>query len=78
MQNGTPDEMRFAIKNLDARMRAETKSKQSNLIKADAIAHSEGGYKTQAHMLADMQDPRYHSDPSFRDKVMEKSFKSKF
>ena len=78
MQNGTPDEMSFAIKNLDARMRAETKSKQSNLIKADAIAHSEGGYKTQAHMLADMQDPRYHSDPSFRDKVMEKSFKSKF
>tara|TARA_R100000700_G_scaffold1676_1_gene3881 strand:- start:2270 stop:3121 length:852 start_codon:yes stop_codon:yes gene_type:complete len=78
MENGTPDEMRFAIKNLDARMRAETKSPQSNLVKADAIAHSEGGYKTQAHMLADMQDPRYHSDPSFRDKVMEKSFKSKF
>ena len=78
MQNGTPDEMRFAIKNLDARMRAETKSRQSNLIKADAIAQTEGGYESHAQMIEDMADPRYKKDPAYRAAVARKASRSKF
>ena len=73
VENGTLDEMRFAVNNLNGRMQGNTAPKQSKLIKADAIAAATGGYPSQAHMLADMNDPRYKSDPSFRDKVMAKS-----
>ena len=78
MQNGTPDEMRFAIKNLNARMGAETKSRQSNLIKADAIAQTEGGYESHAQMIEDMADPRYKKDPAYRAAVARKASRSKF
>ena len=77
MQNGTPDEMRFAIKNLNARMGAETKSRQSNLIKADAIAQTEGGYESHAQMIEDMADPRYKKDEAYRAAVARKAAKSK-
>ena len=77
MQNGTPDEMRFAIKNLNARMGAETKSRQSNLIKADAIAQTEGGYESHAQMIEDMADPRYKKDEAYRAAVARKAQKSK-
>tara|TARA_R110000824_G_scaffold301518_2_gene489499 strand:+ start:3572 stop:4429 length:858 start_codon:yes stop_codon:yes gene_type:complete len=73
MDNGTPDEVQFAVSNLNSRMENATQPKQSRLIKADAIAAATGGYPSQAHMLADMKDPRYNSDPSFRDRVMAKS-----
>ena len=73
VENGTLDEMRFAVNNLNGRMQGITAPKQSRLIKADTIAAATGGYPSQAHMLADMDDPRYQSDPSFRDKVMVKS-----
>ena len=77
MQSGTPDEMRFAIKNLNARMGAETKSRQSNLIKADAIAQTEGGYESHAQMIEDMADPRYKKDEAYRAAVARKAAKSK-
>jgi hypothetical protein len=73
VENGTLEEMRFAVNNLNGRMQGNTAPKQSRLIKADAIAAATGGYPSQAHMLADMSDPRYNSDPAFRDKVMAKS-----
>ena len=73
VENGTLEEMRFAVNNLNGRMQGNTAPKQSKLIKADAIAAATGGYPSQAHMLADMNDPRYQSDPAFRDKVMAKS-----
>ena len=76
MQNGTPDEMRFAIKNLDARMRADNPKPKSNLIKADAVAQSSGTYNSTAEVQRDMQDPRYTTDPSYRDKVHAKLSKS--
>jgi len=78
VENGTLDEMRFAVNNLNGRMKGNTAPKQSKLIKADAIAAATGGYPSQAHMLADMNDPRYKSDPAFRDKVMAKSNSSKW
>jgi hypothetical protein len=73
VENGTLEEMRFAVNNLNGRMQGNTAPKQSRLIKADAIAAATGGYPSQAHMLADMGDSRYQSDPAFRDKVMAKA-----
>ena len=76
MQNGTPDEMRFAIKNLDARMRADNPKPKSNLIKADAVAQSSGAYESTAQVQRDMQDPRYTNDSAYRAKVHKKLAKS--
>lgn len=36
------------------------------------------GYESRAQQLADMKDPRYKSDPAFRDQVLKKSVNSKF
>lgn len=76
IENGTADEIRFAVTNLNGRMANTTQPQKSKLIKADAISAASTGYPSQAHMLADMNDPRYHNDPSFRDKVMAKANKS--
>ncbi len=76
VENGTLDEMRFAVNNLNARMMGSTAPRQSRLIKADAIAQAEGGYESQAQMLHDMADPRYKSDSAFREAVARKASKS--
>ena len=76
MQNGTPDEMRFAIKNLDARMRADNPKPKSNLIKADAVSQASGTYNSTAEVQRDMKDPRYSTDSAYRAKVHAKLAKS--
>ena len=76
IDKGTVSEVRFAVDNLHGRMNNATQPKKSNLIKADSITTAARGYSTQEHMLADVQDPRYNSDPSFRDEVMAKVGKS--
>jgi len=77
IENGTLDEMKFAVNNLNARMVGNTAPRQSRLIKADAIAQAEGGYESQAQMIADMADPRYDQDPAYRAAVARKASKSK-
>ena len=77
IENGTLDEMKFAVNNLNARMVGNTAPRQSRLIKADAIAQAEGGYESQAQMLHDMADPRYKLDSAFREAVARKASKSK-
>ena len=76
VENGTLDEMRFAVNNLNGRMQGNTAPRQSRLIKADAIAQAEGGYESQAQMLADMSDPRYKQDSAYRAAVARKASKS--
>ena len=76
VENGTLDEMRFAVNNLNGRMQGNTAPRQSRLIKADAIAQAEGGYESQAQMLADMGDPRYKQDSAYRAAVARKASKS--
>ena len=76
VENGTLDEMRFAVNNLNGRMQGNTAPRQSRLIKADAIAQAEGGYESQAQMIADMGDPRYKKDPAYRAAVARKASKS--
>jgi hypothetical protein len=77
IENGTLEEMKFAVNNLNARMKGNTAPRQSRLIKADAIAQAEGGYESQAQMLHDMADPRYKLDSAFREAVARKASKSK-
>ena len=76
VENGTLDEMRFAVNNLNARMKGNTAPKQSRLIKADAIAQAEGGYQSTAEVQRDMKDPRYKSDTAYREAVARKLNKS--
>jgi len=76
VENGTLDEMRFAVNNLNGRMQGNTAPRQSRLVKADAIAQAEGGYESQAQMIADMGDPRYKKDPAYRAAVARKASKS--
>jgi len=76
VENGTLEEMRFAVNNLNGRMQGNTAPRQSRLIKADAIAQAEGGYESQAQMLADMSDPRYKQDSAYRAAVARKASKS--
>lgn len=76
VENGTLDEMRFAVNNLNARMMGSTAPKQSRLIKADAIAQAEGGYQSTAEVQRDMKDPRYKTDSAYRQAVTRKLSKS--
>ena len=76
IENGTLDEMKFAVNNLNARMKGNTAPKQSRLIKADAIAQAEGGYQSTAEVQRDMKDPRYKSDTAYREAVARKLSKS--
>ena len=79
VSKGSTEELKFAITNLNARRENKTSPRKSNLIKADATsAPTEKGYPTQAHMLADINNPLYHNDPSFRDKVLAKAKNSNF
>jgi len=76
IDNGKIDEIKFAVTNLDARMKSS--GQQSNLIKADAISKTQSGYESHAQMIHDMRDPRYESDPAYRAAVARKAEKSNF
>lgn len=78
VENGTNEEVSFAISNLKARYDGATQAPKSNLIKADAIAQAEGGYRSQAEMNADIASSEYENNPTFRRKVMDKAKRSKF
>lgn len=80
VDNGTNQEISFAIINLTARhsKSTEVKPMQSNLIKADTISQAEGGYNTQAEMIYDMQNPEYANNPAYQAKVEAKAKRSSF
>ena len=80
MEAGNVDAIKSAIQGLAARYEVANQSSQptSNMIKADAISQSSGGYESQAQMLADMNDPRYTNDEAYRAKVYAKVNKSNF
>ena len=78
VDKGTVEEVSFAISNLHARYEALNQAPKSNLIKADAIVHAEGGYQSQAELQVDINSPEYETNPAFRDKVQAKLKRSKF
>lgn len=79
VDKGTPDDIRLAVKNLQAKQGGNTPAQeQPALVKADAIASIEAGYSSQSEMLNDMADERYATDEKFREAVMRKVSKSNF
>jgi hypothetical protein len=78
MDTGVISDMKYAIKNLQLRHDAATKKQGTNLVQADSIGTSQTGYASQHEMNQDIQDPRYNTNPAFRDKVMQKLGRSNF
>jgi len=78
VDNGTVEEVNFAISNLKARYDANTQPPTSNLIKADAISQAEAGYRSQAEAQHDMESPEYDKNPAYRRKVADKLRRSNF
>lgn len=80
VDKGSPDDIRLAVKNLQAKQGGNTPAQetQPELVKADAIASIEAGYSSQSEMLNDMADERYATDEKFREAVMRKVSKSNF
>ena len=80
VDKGSPDDIRLAVKNLQAKQGGNTPAQepQANLVKADAVASIEAGYSSQSEMLNDMADERYATDEKFREAVMRKVSKSAF
>lgn len=68
--NGTQDEVLFAIKSLNSQYKAANKSGAVRLVKGSTSnPGSSGGYENMAQFMADVNDPRYKSDPAFRMKA---------
>lgn len=68
MTSGSPDAKRMAVAGLQARYSASEGSEPSRSISGEA---SKGGsaYRSVAEMMSDMNDPRYETDPAFRNDV---------
>lgn len=65
------DQAIFAIRGLQARYRSEVGS-MPNLVQGQTGASSAGSYQSLAQLTKDMGDPRYESDPAFRQQVANK------
>jgi hypothetical protein len=65
------DQALFAIEGLAARYRSET-GRMSNMVYGQTSAPSAGSYQSIAEMTREMGDPRYSSDPAFRQMVASK------
>lgn len=74
---GEPEVTKFAVRAVNALRQVknyETFGQQGQMTDGQGTAMMEGltGYESQAEMQRDMQDPRYHTDPAFQQKVMMK------
>lgn len=65
------DQAIFAVRGLQARYRSEVGS-MPNLVSGQTGASSAGSYQSLAQLTKDMGDPRYESDPAFRQQVAAK------
>lgn len=66
----------MALANLKARYTAENGS-APNLVNGDVVQGGGEGYESWAQVTTDMKDPRYVSDPAFRNQVEKKLSRSK-
>lgn len=65
------DQALFAIEGLAARYRSET-GRMSKMVYGQTNAPSAGSYQSIAEMTREMSDPRYSTDPAFRQMVASK------
>ena len=71
MELGDPNAAYFAIQALNFRYKDNT-GIEGNLLQGKAAANTPKGFKSQAEVVAAMQDPRYDRDPAYRQEVMAK------
>ena len=71
MESGDPSSAFFAVQALALKMR-ESVGVEGNLLQGKAPANTSKGFKSQAEVVAAMQDPRYDRDPAYRQEVMAK------
>ncbi len=71
MQKGDPNAMYFAIQALNSRYQGAN-SIEGKLITGKAPAPQGEGFRSQAEVVRAMSDPRYDSDPAYRQDVAEK------
>ncbi len=66
-----------AVEGMNARMKLDQGLDPARVIDGKG-GDSDGAYQSQAQIEADMNDPRYATDPAFRQKVYNKMAKSEF
>ena len=71
MEKGDPLAAFFAVKALHYRYN-DAQGVDAPMLTGKAARPQEPGYKSQAAIVAAMNDPRYDNDPSYRSEVMEK------
>lgn len=75
IDSGDPNMMRFAVQGLSARYRSEA-GVTPKLVKGETAAPSSGAFQSVAELKAAMRDPRYSTDPAYRQQVAAKLAKS--
>ena len=75
IETGDPDLMRFAIQGLEARYRSEV-GNEPQLIQGDNAPVSGGKFDSAAELTAAMRDPRYATDPAYRNSIAQKLARS--
>ena len=71
LESSNPDDSLFAIKSLNARYQMEQGS-SPNLLQGSTGGSSAEAFTSLAQMSEAMKDPKYHTDPAFRDEVTRK------
>ena len=71
MDSGDPYAAYFAMQALSYKYN-DAQGVDGNLIQGKAAPTKDQGFKSQAEVVAAMQDPRYDRDPAYRQQVMEK------
>jgi len=71
MEKGDPASILFAVKALVAQFK-EANSEGQLLTGKSSPNESQRGFRSQAELIAAMSDPRYETDPAYRDDVIAK------
>ena len=71
MEKGDPLAAFFAVKALHYRF-TDSQGVDGRMLTGKAVKSEKPGFKSQAALVAAMNDPRYDTDPSYRQEVMEK------
>ena len=71
LESANPNDGMFAIKSLNAQYKMANGS-DPNLLQGSTGGSGSGAYKSLAQMSEAMRDPKYHSDPAFREEVTRK------
>ncbi len=71
MESGDPNAVFFAMQALSLKYN-DTVGVDGKLLQGKAAGETTKGFKSQAEVVAAMQDPRYDRDPAYRQEVMAK------